>query len=171
MPTMEKDDFNEFLRHPILFPDEFKSWLQDWIAVNIPKIPVSQIFGFKIQSVKTGPEVATAQSTSSTSFTDLATVGPTVENLVNGFYVVMFGANRSTTPFDPGIIMGLSIDGAAPDTAQVANLNENNGGGIALVDLSGGDHQHTITAKYKVATAGTSTVSDRWMHALKVVTE
>jgi hypothetical protein len=160
---VNQEDFNEFLRHPLLFPDDFKAWLQDWIAVNIPKIPISQIYGFKIHSVKSGAEVATAEALTSSSYIDLTTVGPEVENLVNGFYVVMFGGHSQS------ILMGLSVDGGAVDEEQIANLNEDSGGAIALLDLTTGDHQHTVTAKYK--SAGGGTVSERWMHALKVVTE
>lgn len=165
---MDPEEFREYLKHPLHFPDEFKSWVGDWFATNIPKIPISQVYGFKVHSVKTAPPISAEESTSSTSYTDLATVGPTLSSLANGFYLVLFGADVWVDPTNVKY-MGVSIDGAAVDPSTEAAMEVGNSGRVFLADLSQGNHQHTLQAKYRVA-SGTQSFADRWLSVLKVAT-
>jgi hypothetical protein len=162
----DREKLESFLKHPVFFPEEFKSWVSDWFATNIPKIPISQIYGFKVQSVKSAPDILAAQATTSTSYVDLTTIGPTLSQIPNGFYLVLFGANVWVAT-DNQKHMSLSVDGAAASDADAMISQGHASGRSVLVDLTNGDHQHTLTAKYRAAT-GTGTFADRWLQALKV---
>ena len=165
----EKQKINDYLSHPLDFPPDFKDWMADYFATNIPKIPLSQVFGFQLWRVHSASPIDTGQSTSSTSYTDLGTVGPTLSNLSKGYYIVMFGADVSF--FSPGNTrtIGLSIDGAAPVAGNEAPGNVGSIGLVCLVNLAT-DALHELKLKYKVS-GGTFTFSKRWLHALRVTTE
>jgi hypothetical protein len=165
---IEQADFDQYLKNPILYPEAFKDWISDWYATNVPKLHVSQIFGFKLQSMKVAENIATAESTTSASYVDLATVGPTIENISNGFYVVIWGCHCSNAA--EGFI-GVSVDGATPTGDLQMSVSGLAGamaavGRMAIVDLSTGDNNHTLKLMYLA-----SSVQHRWLHALKVVTE
>lgn len=171
------DQFREYLKNPIMFPPAFKDWVADWYATNVPKLHVSQIFGFKLHSVYVADDVPGASTPAATAYGDLAAVGPTIDNLSNGFYVVMWGcyafhansANNETW-------MGISVDGSTP-SGQLEMLLSGSElafsvGRLALVDLAQGDNTHQLQAKYKITSGHTGAeVSLRWLHALRVVTE
>ena len=162
------EDFTRYLQNPIQFPDEFKSWVSDWFATNISKIPISQIYGFKLQSVKTATEITATETTASTTYVNLTTVGPTLENIPNGFYVALWGFQAQATISNTiSRFMGLSVDGAAVASGFDADVQVGAGGRVALLDLSLGNGKHTILAKYKVA-SNTLGFENRWLHLLKV---
>jgi hypothetical protein len=115
--------------------------------------------------------VATSQTTSSTSYTDLATTGPTVTLTTGTSALVLLtcsmtnagGANSVSTS------MGFAVSGAttiaAADTARLF-VNTVGANGQALqasvlyqVTLTAGSN--TFTAKYKAGAAQTVTFSDR----------
>ena len=166
---MDEKDFTRYLQNPLQFPDEFKSWVSDWFATNISKIPISQIYGFKVHSIKTAAEITTSQSTASTTYVDLATVGPTLENIPNGFYVAIWGFQATNAVSNTiSRFMGLSVNGAAVASGFDADVQVGAGGRVALLDLSLGDGSHTVLAKYKVASS-TLSFENRWLHLLKVI--
>lgn len=170
---MDEGDFKEFLKNPLEYPPEFKQWVGDWFALNLPKIPISQIHGFKLQSMHLAIDVATAQTATSASYQDLATAGPEVTGLSNGFYLALFGAYAFCAAGGTGY-MSISMDGstASDDNAALFAGSEAamSGGRLVLVDFSTGNHNHSIKAKYKRAVADVE-FSLRWVHALKVVSE
>lgn len=45
LSTKEIEQVQRLLSSPLHFPSEFKSWVSDWLATNIPQIPISQAFG------------------------------------------------------------------------------------------------------------------------------
>lgn len=123
-----------------------------------------------IKSITTAT-VATSQTTSSTAYTDLATVGPTVTVTTGTKALVILscymanagGANSVSTS------MGFAVSGAstisAADTARLF-VNTVGANGQALqataiyeVTLTAGSN--VFTAKYKAGAAQTVTFSDR----------
>lgn len=165
---IEQADFDQYLKNPILYPEAFKDWISDWYATNVPKLHVSQIFGFKLQSMKVAENIATAESTTSASYVDLATVGPTLTGISNGFYVVIWGCHASNSLAGQ---IGVSVDGATPTGDLQMTVDGLAGamaavGRMAIADLSTGDDNHTLQLKYKA-----TSVQHRWLHAMKVVTE
>ena len=168
------DQFREYLKNPIMFPPAFKDWVADWYATNVPKLHVSQIFGFKLHSIHCADDVPAFEATASTAYGDLATPGPSLENLANGLYVVMWGAYASGATSAVNIYMSISADGDTPSGQRemVCQSSEMafSAGRMALVDFTQGDHTHSLAAKYKYS--GTSGFFQyRWLHALKVVTD
>lgn len=180
--AIDQQAFQDYLKNPLLFPQEFKAWMGDWFATNVPKIHVSQIFGFKLYSVKSADPFAGTLSTTSSSFVDLS--GPSLAGLSNGFFVMAFGfkygwSTSATTKDDGSYLagqlneMGLSIDGGSVDTNKIASVNMGNGGRIALFDLTQGDDNHTIGTRYKANLSGTQTSArfvQPWLHAIRVST-
>lgn len=111
------------------------------------------------------PRVAfinTSETTASTTYTDLATVGPTLTDLtVNAKALVSFGARLSNSA---GTAARMSVEwsndsgvvGAASDTRAVANSASNpfQIGSHFVIDLVPGTY--TFTCKYRVV-SGTGT--------------
>src|SRR5678816_4181755 len=110
------------LGHPLEFPPEFKQWLADYVALQKLKFPISQVFGFALQRVRTATEDA-EQTTASTTYTDLSTVGPTLSNVANGFYLMVFGADcQASAGSAQHIYMGLSINSATPSDDDACDM-------------------------------------------------
>ncbi len=166
--------FREYMKNPILYPTAFKDWMSDWYATNVPKLHVSQIFGFKLHSIYVADDVPANEAISTTAYGNMTTVGPTLENLANGFYIVMWGcfANVAATATT---YMGVSADGDTPSGQREMLLNGTEAlfsvGRLALVDFSQGDQTHTLQAKYKSNNGPATALQNRWLHALRVVTE
>ncbi len=171
--------FGDYLKNPLMFPDEFKTWIGDWFATNVPKIPISQIYGFKVQSVKSASATTSTFSVSGSSFADYG--APRISNLPNGIYVVFFGCRFATaaTVNDHGE-MSLNIDGTAAGSAHVVEFNTNSegsihGGRVSLFDLhlspAPGTDVHTIIPTFRRSSVNTVIMGQSWLHALKVVTE
>jgi hypothetical protein len=114
--------------------------------------------------------ISTAQSTSSSSYTDLATVGPTV-SLVTGSTVIVMIAGRGTDDLNDGAnaFMSWAVSGAttvsASDTYswyENQGLNDAFGTNIAIyTSLTPGFN--TFTAKYKKSGGSSSTFDRRGM--------
>ena len=146
----ERKALQRSLSFPEDLPPKFKSWLIDFIAVNIPQIPISQIVGFDHlvynrgttfpASPKDGQmfgyqvdadtiwqfrydsgitdaykwvfsggapvraSVTTAQSTASTSYVNLATVGPTVTVPLAGDYTISVSSKMSAASSTAGMM-------------------------------------------------------------------
>ncbi len=177
--AVDQEGFTEYLKNPLLFPTEFKDWVSDWFATNVPKIHVSQIFGFKLQSVKRAEEIVGQQNLTSTTYTAFSTDGPTFDHVPNGFYILLFGATYGNTAGQPfydatykEIYMAPVYDGSTPSDGEAAVLNAGTNGRAVLLDLSGEDDNHTITFQYKLVGAGSNpAIWRRWAFLLKVVTE
>lgn len=133
------------LGNPILFPDEFKTWLSDFVATNVPLIPFSHIFGARLNTARSGQYVATSESTTSAAYTDLATVGPQVTNLSDGTYLIVYGAESRSR-------YSVSINGAAASDddsiycveavvpaarAKISSLKNNNANTICMKYING----------------------------------
>jgi len=113
--------------------------------------------------------VATSQTSTSTTFTDLATVGPTVTLTSAGtFALVLFEAVMfNNTAATNGTVMGVAVSGATTiaaadvDTIKVTIGNAGVGerhAGFAVFPITAGSN--TYTAKYRCS-AGTSAWQDR----------
>lgn len=170
----ERADMQALLAHPLDFPPEFKSWFADYVATNIPKLSVSQVFGFKVDRVQVATEITAAESTSSSAYVDLTTAGPQLTNLANGYYIVLFGCRVSalagpSTANTRGI-MSLSLNGSTPDDNDSAQTRFNPMFRSTLVRLTGND-VNTIKAQYKCVLAGATSITfeRRFLAAMRVV--
>lgn len=172
----QRDQIDEFLGSPLKYPSEFKQWLTDFLAVNIPPIPVSQLLGYK--GTLAQYDVVTGFSDGNISpervWTDLNDqVGPSIIGLADGIYWAAWG--YSHPGFNAGSSsqrMGLSINGADPiNYAQSATIDN----GVTVwradrLDVSGGNDNNSIVAKYYFDLNGGADAefARRWMVTLRI---
>jgi hypothetical protein len=155
-------------------PPKFKSWLIDFIAVNIPQIPVSQLVGFKQieQVTANNSEVAALVSTASTTYTDLSgSPGPSLALLKDGQYLVTFGFTGSAAVLGVGAAMSIQVNSVtATDADWCSQDNERDASAARSVikSLAAGAAGNTITAKYRSKFSGTSNYAKRWLIAQRI---
>lgn len=174
----ELEGQRRFMSHPETFPDAFKAWLIDFIAVNGALIPPSQILGGGLLKESNAAQIATAESTSSTSYTNLSTTGPTLSGLSDGTYLILLGCTMAATLNSWDAYMSISINGAAASDSDgwVSAWTVSEGAAVEYLAVSGSrallkeisnENNNTLTAKYKTGGVGVD-FSNRWMMALKV---
>lgn len=145
---------------------QFLSYIVSYIEQAGLLIPVSQVPGFNNFTAQTH-RVETEQSTASTSYTDLSTVGPTLTGLPDGKYVFFYGCYasngsaassrislkvNSTEAVDADAAVAVSSTAVSIATAVVKDLDNN---GV-----------NTVTCRYR-AGSGTSSFGTRWLIALR----
>lgn len=121
-----------------------------------------------VERIPTGAKVATDQSTTSTSFTDLATVGPTV-TVDTGTTVMVFyatgcynsGANN-LMEMSYAVSGSTTIAAASTNAALIDGIVANNIPRISSFQLVSGltEGANTFTAKYRTS-AGTANFFNR----------
>jgi hypothetical protein len=131
-------------------------------------LPIGEIAGFlDVFTPQAATRIPTAQTTTSTSFTDLGTVGPQLSDIPDGQYLIGFGAamkndtNRS--------LMGVKLNTTeAADTDCVwSEVTASVSTATFLLKTLTNTGSNTITARYRV-TGGTGTFENRWLVALRV---
>jgi hypothetical protein len=93
----ERAQVARLLGHPEDFPPEFKDWLLDYFAVNIPQIPIGQIAGFSQYKAVVGTRVDGQGSTTSSSYVELDGGHPQITGLGAGDYLLFHGAAIEST--------------------------------------------------------------------------
>lgn len=152
------------------FPEKFKGWIPQQDAVFGLEVPRSRISGLAPFDVFTPAEIAASESTTSTSYVDLTTPGPSLSNLRNGKYIIAFGAQITPTGASDLGCVSLSINGvAASDSDRIvfggaAAAHGSNARLIAKTLTSGDDN--SVALKYRT-TAGTNTFANRWLIAIR----
>jgi len=136
-------------------------------------IPVTQLLGWSQFEPHKAPTIDDVETTTSTTYVDLATEGPTLSGLPPGQYLVLFGFTGSNSVDGTATIMSFATDGAAissdtnPGIVMNSNVKDCSVLGFATVTLSGdrvGGHE--LKAKYKVD-GGTGTYFYRRLVAFK----
>ena len=148
-------------------PKEHKSYMVDYLSLNQPPLHIGQVFGFQ-QYTPNAAEVATEEGTTSATYTDLTTPGPSLTQLPDGLYVVDYGASLQA-PAGQTVYMSLSANGAAAaDTSAVESSTTTNLSlsRKLLVELTAGSN--TLTAKYRISGGGSAgNARYRWLIATK----
>jgi hypothetical protein len=121
-----------------------------------------------VERVCTVDNIGTGETTTSTSYTDVATVGPTVTLSTGTRAIVFIRCGMDNNTANAGTFMGFEVTGAsslpAADTSAVnfagiaANQRMRLGSAYMITSLTAGSN--TFTAKYKVS-AGTGTFITR----------
>jgi hypothetical protein len=167
------DQFSENLRAALsrpLFhvPDEFITWVADQVALRGLSVPIGQVIGFTQFAVK-HDFVATRETTTSATYTNLATVGPTVDGLSAGRYLV--GVGCKAVPSVAGTTAArMSVQANATAAQDVDSAwNENTYGAtvcaFSIKTLTG--VSNSLTAKYRQHGGGTGDFENRWVVAFK----
>lgn len=130
-------------------------------------LPISNIIGFQ-QFTANIAEVATEETTTSATFTDLATTGPTLSGLPAGKYAILFGASAKA-PAAQVAYMGVSLNAAAASNSHVAENEAASQISIMhglLTTLS--LDNNSVQCKYRISGgASAGTWRYRWVIALK----
>lgn len=160
-----RDFMRRLLANPIEFPDEFKRWVGDYFATNVPLIPYGNLLGARVNIAKSGDYISTQEGPATTAYGDLSTVGPSVTGLADGVYVVLWGAVTGGGEHEG--YMGISVNGDTPQNAESAGsqFDQNIAHGRLITVKN--DHNTSMVCKYK----GTQqTWGQRWLAVIRVAT-
>lgn len=156
------------LKSPLFsVPKPFETWMIDKVASSGFDLPISQVVGFSQFTAQVADTIDTSESTNSTTYTNLATTGPTLTNLPRGQYLIAFGTLADVdTATGNSARMALAVGAAA--AADVDRCQSTGGSSVTRIVAKSLTDVTTITAKYRSTDAGTNAFfSNRWMLALR----
>lgn len=149
------------------FTAEALEQLAFWLEQRGIHTPISQILGFS-QFTAQSAAVFDVESTTSTSYTSLATSGPTISGLGPGKYLVLVSAYMRTESNSIAAYMSYSVNSTSPSDHTAAVTANTDGAklvGIGTETLTGDNNN--IAALYKIEGASTGHFSDRNLIVLK----
>lgn len=151
------------------FTAEALEQLAFWIEQRGLHVPITQVLGFSQFTAQTATSVFTPESTTSTTYTDLATAGPTLSGLPDGKYVFFYGsAAKVTGAEEAGMAIQVNSD-AVNDTndACVGQANAYQAMSIAVTKTLSTGGNNTVTAKYHSLAGASVTFARRWLIAIR----
>lgn len=164
----ERQNVRRLLSFPEEFPPEFKEWLLDYLAVNIPQIPIGNIMGFSQYQAVVGTRVDGQGSTTSASYVELDGGHPQITGLGAGDYLVFHGcaiessANnitaRQSVKYNEET--ALSDNAILSDSQQIVSSSR-------VVAKTFTNNNNTIKCVYAQEGGGTGFFQLRWLIALK----
>jgi hypothetical protein len=164
-------DWNTYVRGNLLetMPGKATAALQYFCSTGLNAIAARAAGGIAGDTATTG-WVATSQTTSSTSYTDLTTVGPSVASTTGKRALVFYSAAMSNNTNSTQVSISVAVSGsttiAADDTwramADGVDASRTNRFGMFHLFTTLTEGPNTFTMKYKVGSgATTGTFSDR----------
>ncbi len=164
-------EIERLLSKPSATPSEFSSWIVKWLVANMD-ISGYQVRGLASTFFKAAPVIGTSEATSSLSFVNLATVGPTLSGLSNGHYLAFWGANMGSTTDSIGN-MGMSPNGGGPSDEQAAKGRVTAPPEVVPIVYSRdftleGNDQNYLQAKYMRVAGAAPKFGQRWLVAVQV---
>lgn len=165
-----QDEMMQLLSNPMDLPPVFWDYMiQRWLA-DAPVFPATQVFGFLQFTAIVAPPIATAETRATSTFGDLATVGPTLTGLPDGNYLLAFGAGAAGSPGVSNALMSAQVNAtpvAAGEYTYTSSASATSVMRILAKPLNNGG-ANTVTAKYASSNnAFSCTWADRWMLVLK----
>lgn len=168
LTPQERKTVQRLLGFPEDFPPEFKEWLIDFLAVNIPQIPISQITGFSQYQAVVGTRVDGQGSTTSSSYIDLDGGHPQITGLGAGDYLIFHGCAiessgatvtaRQTVKYNDEA--ALSDNAILSDSTSIVSSSR-------VVTKTFTNNNNTIKCQYSQEGGGTGFFQLRWLIALK----
>lgn len=156
------------LSSPETFPEAFKSFLTNWMAVNGPLISSSQVVGGVSGAIES--YVAASDACSDTDYADLANEGPKFTGLRDGSYLFIFGANYTSAAGGDGF-MAPSFNGSAASDTDAAFEQPSSANRFCimrgLIERLDNDNNNTVTWQYRVS-SGTNAFGSRWAVGMRV---
>lgn len=165
---------NRILKKPLILPAEFKSWLYKFASSDAAP-HFQEILGTRARRWRIADPIPQLETCSSSSFySDVATVGPELTGLEDGHYMVIAGFysqdgtvgtqrhgrifynDSYTSPYTPG---------PAP-SAEVPVTTEGQAIIFHVADLSN-NNNNSIRMRYRNS-ADTANYGLRWLHAVQV---
>lgn len=151
------------------FSAEALAELRLWLEQNPPAIGISNILGFSQFTAQTAAVTAAGDTTVSTTYVDLATVGPTLSALPDGNYVFVVKSNMKNDTAGQLSLASILINATTPVDAAAAASGVVTGltscVGVSIAKLANGG-SNTVKVQGRV-TGGTGTFGDRTLLALK----
>ncbi len=140
-----------------------RKWLND-----APVFPISQVFGFTQYTANAATKINTTEATSSGSYTDLATAGPSLTNLPDGNYLILLGCQMTCSFAGAGAFMSFSVNGTTASDNDGCATGDDNFSSVSVASIKALSNKgsNTLTAKYRAGT-GTATFATRWLIALR----
>lgn len=156
------------ITHSLRWPKDTIGYLAERITMEGLQIPVSQLSGFTQFTAQAAPTIDTEESTTSPSFTDLATVGPKLTGLPDGQYVILWGCYAYITVAGQAARMGVEVNTTDPGAGMscFTTLTTNIFFSRAATTTLSNAGNNSLTARYSAA-LGTATFGQRWLIALK----
>ncbi len=177
-PSQLRDHLNTLLSDPTLLPDKFLNWLPNHLTLNPPDINIDQINGYQENSSSGAQTITVEETTTSASYTNLTTLGPTLTKLEDGLYVVSYGMSAKINNVNTRAKANIAINGFASDANSPQVYTSNAGGMVgcsatATVRLEGGVAGNTLQLQYAVGVAGgtpanTGTFGQRYLNASRI---
>lgn len=173
----QRGQLDDFLGSPIKFPSEFKQWLTDYLAVNIPPIPVSQLLGYKptLAHNVIDNAVINLDSGSGAERTWVQVDGPLVDNLSDGTYFAAWGAKMGRGSTGGATCrIGPSVNGADPSGFNYATFQANDPDAMCwkaaeLVVKNGKDNNSVeLYYWYDLGGGATADFLHRWLTLIRV---
>lgn len=147
---------------------KFPSWMVDTVARYGLPVPISNIIGFS-QFTALGNMVGTAtESTTSTTYADLATVGPELVHLSDGHYAFLYGGSMFVSVAGTTAFMSLKVNGTeGADDISAATQSTVITAGVfgCLQQLDAGDN--TVVCRYRSDTGNSVSFLRRWLIGFK----
>lgn len=154
----------------------FGQFIDPWVLGEIrsflesdpPRVSLQRLTGRSL--VVADPQfVATQESTTSTSYTDLTTAGPTQDSLPPGKYIFFFGAIAKISTAGDAAKMSLNINGTVSEDTFVAQTDLDRFHSIMAIQfVTLSNDNNSVVCQYK-SSVGTSTAGfqARWIASLR----
>ena len=178
LTQQQRDDLQSLLNSPLDFPPEFKTWLPDFLAQNIPYLPASQIAGSETLKPWYGTYIPNETTTEKGVWGDLfPTAGPRVDEVSGGSYLVVWGYYWNRGGVGGALLKaGVSIDGNDPVApAYIAAGFESDPSGFswkaAVITVPSDGALHFVKLKFWFDDGGSgafANCSDRWLMLIRI---
>ena len=178
LSEQDRERITDLLSRPLDFPSEFRSWLPDWLSINIPPIPVSQLLGYKgtLANVNIVNDAESVNSSwdAERTWVDLPSYGPEIAGLADGVYFAIWGAfNSRGATGAADCHVGPSVNGADPTFYTISYFMTDqwypNWCAAPLIVRNGTDN-NAVTLKYWYDLSGGASAGFqyRWLVVLRV---
>lgn len=163
------------LKDPIKWPSSTKSWLANWLPLELPDIPISQIVGFSNYTIEVATTITTQENRTSATYGALTTAGPSLTGMPAGQYIFFFAFAGTNDTSGKAALMNVSFNGATPgtdnDAAWAANTpGTQNTSAMSFVTQTFTADNNSATAVYRTeaGTGETARFSRRRLAALRI---
>lgn len=167
--------YDGYMADVLNLPGEFKSWLTDYMAVNIPFIPVSQLQGYKGTLAKNSiinTEIdVTGLDGAERAWHDFG--GPSVTGLADGTYFAAWGCKTGRAGGGSSHTrIGPSVNGADP--ATYAEFTTSDPDAMVwrptVLTVAGGNDNNTVTLEYWYDLGGGAIAQflHRWLTVVRI---
>lgn len=174
----ERKIVGELLGSPLDFPNRFKQWFVDYMAQNIPPLPIDHIQGY-VKTRGYGHQDQPGSISINNTWTDLG--GPDFFDLPGGDYLMMWGMYCPNN-VSSGVIyrMGPVVDGGgSPSDSQACKVSVGSVGSsgararVITVGANTADGQGSLEFQYKASLwsggpGANASVNGSWVTLIRV---